>query len=201
MGGSRWHVFRTVLLPVSDARGAGRRAVVFIETPENSAFPPYWRKTAFLAVDIFKLFAGEADNNPAAAGALSVLLIVCTALVCWRSATICRNGASRPTRAAPAGAAPSRGWRAVATLYSWGIVLLSLMPFVAVLGISFLRFRGPVPTWDLGLSNYAGLLAGSYEPLYNTLILATVAALVATVVAPIGYIVTRHRGRLSPRWI
>jgi iron(III) transport system permease protein len=77
-------------------------------------------------------------------------------------------------------------------------VLLSLFPFLAVLFISLLKFRGPVLTWQLGFSNYSLLLAGSYQPLYNTLMLATVTALVATVLgAPIGYIVTRHRGGLS----
>jgi iron(III) transport system permease protein len=77
-------------------------------------------------------------------------------------------------------------------------VLLSLFPFLAVLFISFLKFRGPVLTWQLGFSNYSLLLAGSYQPLYNTLMLATVTALVATLLgAPIGYIVTRHRGGLS----
>jgi iron(III) transport system permease protein len=92
----------------------------------------------------------------------------------------------------------SHGWRAVATAFSWGVVLLSLFPFLAVLFISFLKFRGPVLTWQLGFSNYSLLLAGSYQPLYNTLLLATVTALVATLLgAPIGYIVTRHRSRLS----
>ena len=71
-------------------------------------------------------------------------------------------------------------------------------PFFAVMMIAFLKFRGPVLGWQLGVSNYELLLAGSYWPLFNTLILATVAALVATVLGtPIGYIVTRHRSRWS----
>jgi iron(III) transport system permease protein len=200
LGGSRWHVFRTVLLPVVMPAVLAGALLVFIETLENFGVPAVLAEDRpFLAVDIFKLFAGEADNNPAAAGALSVLLIVCTALgLMVQRHYLSKRRFTTNARSAPPTLRLSRGWRAMAVLYSWGIVLLSLMPFVAVLFISFLRFRGPVLTWDLGLSNYAGLLAGSYEPLYNTLILATVAALVATVVgAPIGYIVTRHRGRLS----
>jgi iron(III) transport system permease protein len=55
-----------------------------------------------------------------------------------------------------------------------------------------------VLTWQLGFSNYSTLLEGSFRPLYNTLLLATIAAVVATVVgAPIGYVVTRHRDALS----
>src|SRR5207237_6114945 len=57
---------------------------------------------------------------------------------------------------------------------------------------------GPVLTWQLGFSNYSMLLEGSFRPLYNTLVLATITAVVATLLgAPIGYIVTRHRGALS----
>jgi iron(III) transport system permease protein len=42
------------------------------------------------------------------------------------------------------------------------------------------------------------LLEGSFRPLYNSLLLATITAVVATLLgAPIGYIVTRHRGVLS----
>jgi iron(III) transport system permease protein len=55
-----------------------------------------------------------------------------------------------------------------------------------------------VLTWQLGLSNYSTLVEGSFRPLYNTLLLATITAVVATVVgAPIGYVVTRHRSALS----
>lgn len=200
LGGSRWHVFRTVLLPVVMPAVLAGALLVFIETLENFGVPSVLAEDRpFLAVDIFKLFAGEADNNPAAAGALSVLLILCTALgLLAQRHYLGKRRFTTNARSAPPALPLSRGWRAVAICYSWGVVLLSLMPFVAVLGISFLRFRGPVLTWELGLGNYAGLLAGSYEPLYNTLILATVAALVATIIgAPIGYIVTRHRGRLS----
>ncbi|OZI59855.1 ABC transporter permease [Bordetella genomosp. 11] len=200
LGGSRWHVFRTVLLPVVMPAVLAGALLVFIETLENFGVPSVLAEDRpFLAVDIFKLFAGEADNNPAAAGALSVLLILCTALgLLAQRHYLGKRRFTTNARSAPPALPLSRGWRAVAICYSWGVVLLSLMPFIAVLGISFLRFRGPVLTWELGLGNYAGLLAGSYEPLYNTLILATVAALVATIIgAPIGYIVTRHRGRLS----
>ncbi|ANN71470.1 ABC transporter permease [Bordetella bronchialis] len=200
LGGSRWHVFRSVLLPVVMPAVLAGALLVFIETLENFGVPSVLAEDRpFLAVDIFKLFAGEADNNPAAAGALSVLLIACTALgLLAQRHYLAKRRFTTNARSAPPLLPLSRGWRAVATAYSWGIVLLSLMPFLAVLCISFLRFRGPVLTWEPGLSNYAGLLAGSFEPLYNTLVLATVAAVVATVVgAPIGYIVTRHRGRLS----
>jgi iron(III) transport system permease protein len=78
------------------------------------------------------------------------------------------------------------------------MVLLSLLPFGAVLLISFLQFRGPVLYWQPSLGNYGALLHGSYQPLYSTGILATLTAIAATVLgAPIGYVLVRHRGLLS----
>ncbi len=200
LGASRLHAFRTVLLPIAMPAVLAGALLVFIEALENFGVPVVLAEDRpFLAVDIFKLFAGEADNNPAAAGALSVLLIVSTALVLLvqRRYLNQRRFTTNP-RSVPTPVPLSPGWRAVATAFSWGVVILSLLPFLAVLLVSFLKFRGPVLTWELGVGNYAALLTGSYQPLYNTLLLATATAIVATLLgAPIGYIVTRHRGGLS----
>ncbi|HKB53468.1 MAG TPA: ABC transporter permease subunit, partial [Ramlibacter sp.] len=71
LGGSRLHAFRTVLLPVAMPAVLAGALLVFIEALENFGVPVVLAEDRpFLAVDIFKLFAGEADNNPAAAGAL-----------------------------------------------------------------------------------------------------------------------------------
>ena len=200
LGGSRLHAFRTVLLPVAMPAVLAGALLVFIEALENFGVPVVLAEDRpFLAVDIFKLFAGEADNNPAAAGALSMLLIAGTAIaLVIQRRYLSRRRFATNARAAPPPLPLSTGWRVLATIFSWGIVALSLLPFIAVLFVSFLHFRGPVLTWQLALSNYATLLEGSFRPLYNSLLLATITALVATILgAPIGYIVTRHRGALS----
>jgi len=200
LGGSRWYVFRTVLLPVVMPAVLAGSLLVFIETLENFGVPAVLAEDRpFLAVDIFKLFAGETSNNPAAAGALSVLLIFSTALVLLvQRRYLAKRRFTTNARAVPPPLQLSPGWHKVAVIFSWGIVLISLLPFAAVLLISFQHFSGPVMSWKLSLGNYTALLAGSYDPLYNSLILATAAALVAVIVgAPIGYIVTRHRSRLS----
>ncbi len=200
LGGSRLHVFRTVLLPVVMPAVLAGALLVFIETLENFGVPSVLAEDRpFLAVDIFKLFAGEADSNPAAAGALSVLLIAGTALVLLvQRRYLGKRRFTTNARSAPPPLPLSRGWRTAATVYCWGMVLVSLLPFAAVLMISFLQFRGPVLHWQASLGNYIELIAGSYQPLYNTLILATVTAVVATVIgAPIGYVVARHRTRLT----
>ena len=200
LGGSRLRAFRTVLLPVAMPAVLAGALLVFIEALENFGVPVVLAEDRpFLAVDIFKLFAGEADNNPAAAGALSVLLIAGTAIALMIQRRYLNQRRFATHARAPPPLLPLRaGWRALATIFSWGIVALSLLPFIAVLFISFLHFRGPVLTGQLALSNYSTLLEGSFRPLYNSLLLATITAVVATLLgAPIGYIVTRHRGALS----
>lgn len=200
LGGSRPYVIRTVLLPIVMPAILAGGLLVFIEALENFGVPAVLAEDRpFLAVDIFKLFAGESDANPAAAGALSVLLIACTALALLvQRHYLGQRRFATGARSAPATLPLTPGLRLAATVVSWGIVLVSLLPFAAVLMISFLRFRGPVLTWELGLGNYANLLAGSYRPLLNTLILASIAACATMLIgAPIGYVVARHRSRLS----
>jgi iron(III) transport system permease protein len=200
LGGSRLHAFRTVLLPVAMPAVLAGALLVFIEALENFGVPVVLAEDRpFLAVDIFKLFAGEADNNPAAAGALSMLLIAGTAMVLLAQRRyLNKRRFATSARTLPPPLPLSRGWRTLASVFSWGTVLVSLLPFIAVLFISFLHFRGPVLTGQLGISNYSTLLEGSFRPLYNTLLLATITAIVATVLgAPIGYAVTRHRDPLS----
>src|SRR5258706_6449616 len=76
LGGSRWYVFRTVLLPVVMPAVLAGALLVFIETLENFGVPSVLAEDRPLfPVDIFKLFAGGSASNPAPAAPLSVLLI------------------------------------------------------------------------------------------------------------------------------
>lgn len=200
LGASRWRVFRTVLLPIVVPSVLAGALLVFIETLENFGVPSVLAEDRpFLSLDIFKLFAGESDSNPAAAGALSTMLVAITvAILLLQRRYLARRRFATGARRAPPPLRLSRPWLLLATLYGWGVVLLSLLPFGAVLVISFLHFSGPVLSWQFGLGNYATLLHGSYQPLYNTGILATAAALAATLFgAPIGYVLVRHRSQLS----
>lgn len=200
LGASRWRAFRTVLLPIVAPSVLAGALLVFIEALENYGVPAVLAEDRpFLALDIFKLFAGESDPNAAVAGALSVLLVGCTAvmLLLQRSYLARRRFATHARRAAPPIPA-SRRWRLLATAFCWGVVLLSLLPFAAVVVISFQHFQGPVLSWQPGLGNYRNLLRGSYRPLANTLALASLAAAAAAVLgAPLGYVLARQRGRVS----
>lgn len=200
LGGSRLYVLRTVLLPITAPAILAGALLVFIEALENFGVPAVLAEDRpFLALDIFKLFAGEAYANPAAAGVLSVLLVGCALAVLlvqrrWLSS---RRFATSARVAPPPIPLPWAG-RVAATVFCWGFVLLSLLPFAAVAVISLQQFSGPVMRWQFGLGNYAALLAGSYQPLVNTVVLATLAAVAAIVFgAPVGYVLARERSRVA----
>jgi iron(III) transport system permease protein len=73
-------------------------------------------------------------------------------------------------------------------------VLLALVPFFAIVVLSFLEFRGPVLHGNFSGQLRRGLFDRAMRPFANTLIFASLAALCVTLVGvPIGYVVTRWR--------
>jgi iron(III) transport system permease protein len=130
---------------------------------------------------------------------MGVLLIACTsgALLLQRY-YLSRRRFATGARGAPPLLTVGRGWRAAGAVFCWGVVLLALVPFFAIVVISFMKFRGPVLTWVPALDNFATLFARSQQPLINTLTLASAAAAGATLVGvPIGYVLTRYRSGLA----
>jgi iron(III) transport system permease protein len=77
-------------------------------------------------------------------------------------------------------------------------VLLALVPFFAIVVLSFLEFRGPVLHGNFSLANFASLFDRDLRPLVNTLVFASAAALCVTLIGvPIGYVVTRYRAGVA----
>jgi iron(III) transport system permease protein len=200
LGASRWRVWRTVILPIVMPAVLAGALLVFMDTLENFGVPFVLAEDMpILAVEAWKQFVGETGGNPATAGVLGVLLIICTTLALMAQRHyLARRRFATGARSAPPLLAIGRRWRAAAIVYSWGIVALSLVPFCAVVVISFMRFRGPVITSELGLGNFTQLFARAPGPLANTLMLAAAAAVGAALVGvPIGYVLTRTRTRLA----
>jgi iron(III) transport system permease protein len=86
------------------------------------------------------------------------------------------------------------GWRCAFAVYCWSVVLLALVPFFAIVALSFMEFRGPVLHAHFSLSNYAELISLGRGPLANTLLFATLAAGAAGLIGvPVGWVVARTR--------
>jgi len=200
LGAPRGRTLRTVILPLALPSILAGGLLVFIEALENFGVPFVLAEdTPILAVEAFKLFVGETADNPASAGVLGVLLIACTviALLAQRAALARRRYATMARRPAPL-LAVSPSLRRLAGIYCWALVGAALVPFAAVVVISFLAFKGPVLQYAFSLGNFAELFQRSYRPLANTLMLSLGAAAGATLIGvPIGYVIVRRRSRLS----
>jgi len=196
LGSSLARTFRTITLPIVIPSVLSGALLVFIETIENFGVPAVLAEDKpILAVEAYKLFIGETATNPSAAGVLGVLLIVSTAsvLIIQRRYVAGRRFATG-ARSAPSLIAAGSGWRTLATAYCWSVVLLALVPFFAIVVLSFMEFRGPVLHAAFSLRNYAELFATAGGPLANTLMFATLAAAVAALIGvPIGWVLVRTR--------
>jgi iron(III) transport system permease protein len=196
LGSSPARTFRTVTLPIVIPSVLSGALLVLIETFENFGVPAVLAEDMpILSVEAYKLFIGETAANPAAAGVLGVLLIVLTAsvLLIQRRYLTSRRFATG-ARVAPPLIRIGTGWRIVATTYAWAVVLLALVPFFAIVALSFMEFRGPVLHAAFSLRNYAELFATAGRPLANTLLFATLAACVAAFIGvPVGWVLARTR--------
>lgn len=200
LGSSRARMLRTVTLPLVLPSILAGALLVFIEALENFGVPFVLAEDkTILSVEAYKLFVGETTDNPASAGVLGVLLVVCTvaALLIQRAILSRGHYATGARRSAPL-LDVSPVIRRLGAAYCWILVGSALVPFVAVVVISFMQFSGPVLHFGLSTDNFAQLFQRSYRPLTNTLLLATLAACGATLIGvPIGYLVARHRSRVS----
>ena len=200
LGSSPGRAVRTVILPIVLPAILAGALLVFIETLENFGVPFVLAEDLpIFAVEAFKLFIGETAPNPASAGVLATLLILTTVLVLLvqRHFLSSRRFATN-TRQAPPILEIGPGFRVLATVYCWTIVLLALVPFFAIVVLSFLEFRGPVLHGNFSLANFATLFGRDLRPLVNTLVFASAAALCVTLIGvPIGYVVTRYRAGVA----
>src|SRR5436853_1466196 len=146
LGASRTRMLRTVTLPLVLPSILAGGLLVFIEALENFGVPfVLARDRPVLRVEAYQLFVGETTDNPASAGVLGVLLVVCTivALLIQRAMLSRRHYATGARRSAPL-ITVSPALRRLGAAYCWIVVAAALVPFVAVVVISFMRFSGPV---------------------------------------------------------
>ncbi|MBI1777981.1 MAG: iron ABC transporter permease [Proteobacteria bacterium] len=196
LGSSPWRTFWTVTFPIIIPSVLSGSLLVFIETLENFGVPFVLAEDKpILAVEAFKLFVGESGGNPASAGVLGVLLVGCTALVLLiQRRYLTRRRFATTARRSPPLIELHPILARLAAAYCWTVVVLAIVPFLAVVVISFLEFRGPVLHLQFSLNNFAELLNRSSRPLMNTVLLASTAAFGAALLGvPIGYVLTRHR--------
>jgi iron(III) transport system permease protein len=200
LGSSPRRTLWTVTLPIVIPAILAGGLLVFIETLENFGVPFVLAEDMpIFAVEAFKLFVGETAPNPSSAGVLGVLLIAMTSLVLLiQRRFLSSRRFATGARSAPPILRVGLGLRLLATTYCWAVVLLALVPFFAIVVLSFMEFRGPVLHPNFSVANFTALFERSTRPLLNTLMFATLAAIGVTLVGvPIAYVVTRMRSAMA----
>ena len=200
LGSSPRRTLWTVTLPIVVPSILAGGLLVFIETLENFGVSFVLAEDMpIFAVEAFKLFVGETAPNPSSAGVLGVLLILMTSIVLLIQRRFLSNRRfATGARAAPPILKVGLGLRIAAAVYCWAVVLLALVPFFAIVVLSFMEFRGPVLHPNFSTANFTALFERSTRPLFNTLMFATLAAIGVTLIGvPIAYVVTRLRSGLA----
>ncbi len=99
--------------------------LVFIDVIESFGVPFVLAEDKpVLAVEAYKLFVGETGGNPASAGVLGVLLIICTTIaLLMQRHYLGRRRFSTAARRTPPELVVKPWLRRLACAYSWGVVL------------------------------------------------------------------------------
>ena len=174
--------------------------LVFMTSIENFGVPMIiGEQRPFLAVQAYVEFTSEVGQHPGMCYAISVILMVVTlsSLLAQRYYLRKRNFI-QSARGRPLIKELKGYKRRLATAYCFGIVLMPLIPFFVALIISFMEMRGPVIHPNFSLDNYIYAFKHSYEPIFNSYFLATMATLASVLVGvPAGYILTRRRSGIG----
>ena len=202
MGASRARILRTITFPLVLPAIAAGALIVFIRALGNVGVPAVLGGDYYVLPTLI-LFQVEGFFNLNAAAAIAivnVLLVVAFLLILRRftgnkryvtvTGTTQRSKQSHRLRD-----------RLLGSLYCWGLLFLALLPQMLVVFSSFAeRWAGTLFPTQYGLGNYRLILGDVFQPILNSITLATA----ATILALLFGIITAYvslRKRFKGRWI
>lgn len=202
MGASRWRILRTLTFPLVAPSIASGALIVFIRALGNVGVP------AVLGGDYYVLptlilfqVEGYFNLNGAAAIAVVNVLLVLVVLLFIRRFSGQRRFVTVTGTAQGARRSASRGAKAFAVVYCWGLLLVALLPQIMVVFGSFAeKWTGSLLPSEYGLANYRLILTEVMTPILNSVGLASVATVLALLFGTItAYVSLRKRFR--GRWL
>jgi iron(III) transport system permease protein len=153
-----------------------------------------------LSVMTYSLFVSEMGSSPVLQSSLSVVSIAIVAIVLFFQKKVVEKKMVQMTQ----GRAPSPqrvdSFQAVLfTGFVMTIVVLSLTPLVAVFLGAFTLARGPVMHWgQWSLKSMERALSLAPEPIYNSMLFASIATVVGTAIAVLlSYLVVKKKSPIS----
>ncbi|MFA5595762.1 MAG: iron ABC transporter permease, partial [Trueperaceae bacterium] len=202
MGASRWRILRTVTFPLVLPSILAGSLTVFIRALGNVGVPGVLGGDYYVLPTLI-LFQVEGFfnlNGAAAIAVVNVLLVLVVLLVIQRFSGqkrfVTMTGTTRAARRST-----SLRARLFGTIYTWGLLLLALLPQMVVLFSSFAeRWTGTLFPVEYGFGNYRLILQDVLAPITNSLTLATAATVLALLFGTItAYVALRKRFR--GRWV
>jgi iron(III) transport system permease protein len=185
LGGGAWHVFRRIVLPGVRPALLGASVLTFMTSMASFTAPLMFASDSrFLTLQIyFTKLNGDLDLASAQSvllGVVSILFfIVARAIAGTQTGRGATKGAARPAKLPI-----SPFFRIVGILLAYILIVLSLVPFLVIVLLSFAR-EGSW-TWqllpqDYTLQNYMRFVTDSraYEPLVNSVWMACVTMILA----------------------
>lgn len=157
-------------------------------------------RTPVLAVKAYNEFVSEMGGNAQMQTTMASLLVFLGAgVLLFQKFFIERRQFQMESGRAPAASAIS-GWRAfAATLSVFVVVALSMLPAIVVIVTAFTPSFGPVLRYgSFTLDNIRQVIFRAPEPLYHSLLLATVATIFGTLFAiAAAYLIVKRRSPLT----
>jgi len=201
-GASRWRVIRTITFPMIVPAIAAGALIVFIKAIGDFGVPAilggefqvlptliYYQIHGY-----FNLNAGSAIAIVNVALTIAALTILAAASRRWTFSTITGSARGAPRLSTP-------GMRILANAFVWFVLTLALLPQAVVLLYSFAeRWGDSLLPSVYGLDNYRRVLRDVAEPIWNTVILATVATFLCLAFGMItAYAAVR--GKAVAKWV
>jgi iron(III) transport system permease protein len=153
-----------------------------------------------LSVMTYSLFVSEMGNSPVLQSSLSVVAIALVAIVLFVQKRVVEKKQVQMTQGrAPIAKRVGSFQSVLFTTFVLVVVALSLLPLIAVFVGAFTEARGPVMHWgQWSTRSMERALSFAPEPIYNSVLFASVAVVVGTVIAVlVSYLVVKKKSSLS----
>ena len=202
LGVNGWTRFRTVTLPlVLPAISAGA-LMAFMSALADFGTPQLIGEGfQLLPIAAYAEYMNEIGGNPGMAGALSMGLVVISAVALFLQRWVTRRSFSMSSLRPPEVVDLPLGRKILATAFCYLVVLVAILPQVVVVVSSFRKTKGPIFLNEFGLDNYITIFDRVPGAVANTFRLSTVAIVIMVIAGLLmAYVITRRRARPRRRW-
>ncbi|CAB3799934.1 ABC transporter permease [Pararobbsia alpina] len=201
LGSPMGRVIRGVTLPTLLPSVLAGAMIVFTHVIGSFGEPAILgARTPVLAVKAYNEFVSEMGGNAQMQTTMASLLVFLgVGVLLIQKFVVERRQFQMESKRAPT-ASPIAGWRALAATVSVFLVIaLSMLPAIVVIVTAFTPSVGPVLRYgSFTLDNMEHVLFQAPEPLYHSLLLATVAMIAGTLFAiAAAYLIVKRRSSLT----